>query len=111
TEAPAKLLNKVRALLRQAEDKAATKEEAEAFFAKATELIAKYGITLALLEAQDPTGPQTADKTFDVLGPYAERKAELLYHVGEALGCKGVSLGKIGKESVRIHLFGISSDL
>ncbi|GIH02910.1 hypothetical protein Rhe02_09770 [Rhizocola hellebori] len=111
TEPPAKMLSKVRALLAKAQDVAATKEEAEAFFAKATELIAKYGISRALLDAQQPTGPVAADRIFTVQGPYAERKAALLYHVGEALGGKGIRLGKGPGQTVRIHLFGIESDL
>lgn len=107
----AKMLGKVRALLAKAENEAATKEESEAYFAKAAELMAKYGITRALLDAQKSTGPQVANRVFNVQGPYAERKAELLYHVGEALGGKGIRLGKGAGQTVRIHLFGIDSDM
>jgi hypothetical protein len=108
---PAKMLNKVRALLAKAENDAATKEESELYFAKAAELMAKYGITRALLDAKRSNGLTVADRIFDVQGPYAERKAELLYHVGEALGGRGIRLGKGPGQTVRIHLFGIDSDL
>ena len=49
-------LAKIRKLLAQAEDPAATPEEASAFTAKAAELIAAYGIDAALLEDRAPQG-------------------------------------------------------
>ena len=54
------MLDKVRKLLAKAEDPACTPAEAEALTAKATELIAKYGIDQAVLAAQrpEPTAPQ-----------------------------------------------------
>ena len=48
------LLARVRKLLAKAEDPACTPAEAEAFTAKATELIAKYGVDQALLSLADP---------------------------------------------------------
>lgn len=109
--APDKMLAKIRALLALAENEAATKAEAETFMAKATELMAKYGISRALLDDAKPTPAIAADKIFTVEAPYAENKAQMLYHVAEALGCKGVHLGRGPNSTIRIHLFGMDSDL
>jgi hypothetical protein len=48
------VLARVRKLLAKAEDPC-TRAEAEAFTAKATELIAKYGVDRAMLAAQRPS--------------------------------------------------------
>jgi hypothetical protein len=48
------MLSKVRKLLAQAEDPACTPAEAAAFMAKATELIARYGVDRALLAVRAP---------------------------------------------------------
>ena len=48
-----KWLIRIRALLAQAEDPAATPAEAETFLAKATKLIAKLGIDTAMLAATE----------------------------------------------------------
>ena len=47
-------LARIRKLLAQAEDPAATAAEAEAFNAKAAELMARHGVDAALLAASDP---------------------------------------------------------
>ena len=111
---PEKMLGKIRALLAKAEDDAATKEESETFMAKATELMAKYGVTCALLAAAQPTATATAtaaDKIFTVEAPYADHKSLFLYHVANAMGCKGIHLGRGPNSTARIHLFGMDSDL
>ena len=109
---PEKMLGKIRALLAKAEDDAATKEESETFMAKATELMAKYGITRALLAAAQPAATTSAaDKIFTVEVPYADHKSLFLYYVAEAMGCKGIHLGRGPNSTVRIHLFGMDSDL
>ncbi|MFH8407243.1 DUF2786 domain-containing protein [Streptomyces sp. NPDC018019] len=106
---PPELLGKVRALLRKAEDQAATEEESRAFLAKATELMAKYGIEQAMLEALDrPAGP--VDKVVEVHPPYAKEARRLLSWIAGAMRCRSVYPG--GKANChRVHLFGFESDI
>jgi hypothetical protein len=106
---PPELLGKVRALLRKAEDQAATEEEARAFLAKATELMAKYGIEQAMLEDLDrPEGP--LDKVVEVHPPYAKEMRRLLSWIAEAMRCRSVYPG--GKANRhRVHLFGFEGDI
>jgi len=101
------LLERVRKLLAKAEDPACTPAEAEAFTAKATELIAKYGVDQALLprSAPDPVG----DRILTVDPPYARDKAALLAAVALALRCRVVHLDRRG--IARSHLFGHAADL
>jgi len=54
TEAPDRLLDRVRKLLTKAEDDGVTQAEAQALTAKAAQLMAKYGIDRALLAADRP---------------------------------------------------------
>lgn len=104
-----RILDKVRKLLAKAEDDACTTAEAEAFTAKATELIARYGIDEALLTAADPGRDNVGDRTIMVDAPYVRDKATLLSFVADALRCKVVFRGGIG--TGRVHLFGFSADL
>src|SRR5881227_1360522 len=81
------LLQKVRALLAKAE---ATpfEAEAEAFTAKAQELMARYRIDRAVLEAtgREP-GAEPARRQVTVDDPYADAKALLLARIATANGC------------------------
>ncbi|WP_370415346.1 DUF2786 domain-containing protein [Streptomyces fradiae] len=106
---PPELLGKVKALLRKAEDQAATEEEARAFLAKATELMAKYGIEQAMLDDLDaPAGP--LDKVVEVHPPYAKEMRRLLSWIAEVMRCRSVYPG--GKANrLRVHLFGFESDI
>jgi hypothetical protein len=101
------LLARVRKLLAKAEDPACTPAEAEAFTAKATELIAKYGVDQALLAAEkpDPVG----DRIVTIVPPYARDKAGLLAAVAMAMRCRVVHLERQG--TARSHLFGHAVDL
>jgi hypothetical protein len=103
------LLARVRKLLAKAEDPACTPAEAEAFTAKAAELIAKYGVDQALLTAGDPAADPVGDRVVAVEPPYARDKAGLLAAVGTALRCKVVHLDRRG--TTRTHLFGHAADL
>ncbi|SDY24523.1 Protein of unknown function [Micromonospora pattaloongensis] len=103
------ILAKVRKLLAKAEDPACTVAEAEAFTAKATELIAKYGVDRALLAARDPASDPVGDRLIDLLPPYALDKAGLLAGVATALRCRAVR--RRGPEGFTMHLFGHASDL
>ena len=84
------ILAKVRKLLALAEDPAATTHEAETYTAKATQLIADYGIDRALLAAADPTRDPIGDRVVVLDAPYAADKADLLATVATSLRCASV---------------------
>lgn len=109
TEAPDKMLARIRALLSKAQDPAATIAEAETYTAKATELMARYGIDRAMLAAADPTTDIPGDRIITVDAPYARDKQHLLSQIGLSLGCRTV-LKRRGSD-FSVHLFGYASDL
>lgn len=107
------VMRKVRALLAKAEDPASTAPEAEACTAKATALLASWGIDAALLAAGDPGSDPVGDRVVDVEPPYAPDKVDLLAGVALQLRCQVVvrrrrSDGSAGRA---VHLFGHRSDL
>ncbi|SBT50379.1 DUF2786 domain-containing protein [Micromonospora auratinigra] len=103
------MLSKVRKLLAQAEDPACTPAESAAFMAKATELIARYGVDRALLAARAPATDPVGDRVVDVVAPYARDKAGLLAAVAEPLRCRAVRRRE--GAGFAMHLFGFASDL
>nr|MDT0659905.1 DUF2786 domain-containing protein [Micromonospora sp. DSM 115978] len=103
------ILTKVRKLLAKAEDPACTEAEAAAFTAKATELIARYGVDRALLAAADPGVDPVGDRVVEVLPPYALDKSGLLAGVAGALRCRSVR--RRDGAGYLLHLFGFASDL
>ncbi|MEU5903691.1 DUF2786 domain-containing protein [Micromonospora sp. NPDC047467] len=103
------MLSKVRKLLAQAEDPACTPAESAAFTAKATELIARYGVDRALLAARDPTTDPVGDRVLDIVAPYARDKVGLLAAVAEPLRCRCVRRRQ--GNGFTLHLFGFASDL
>ena len=102
-------LVRVRKLLAKAEDPACTEAEAAAFTAKATELIAKYGVDRALLAATDPRLDPVGDRVVPLEAPYALDKAGLLAGVAVPLRCRVVR--RRDPDGVRMHLFGHAADL
>ena len=108
TEAPERLLDRVRKLLAQAEDESVTPAEAQAFTAKAAALMAKYGIDRALLAAERPETDQPADRIVDLDTPWAREKAHLLSGLASALRCQCILLGgSAGRQPgayLRLHL-------
>ncbi|MET8409444.1 DUF2786 domain-containing protein [Streptomyces sp. NPDC005195] len=107
---PADLLAKVKAILRMAEDPAATQAESEAFLQKATALMAKYGIEQAMLRGDDPTSEQPADRVMDIAPPWVGECKRLLSSIAYAMRCHPIYPG--GKaDKHRVHLFGYASDL
>lgn len=108
-------LRLIQALLAKAADDAATPAESETYVAKATELMAKYGIEQAHLNAAKPAGQRetVTSMSFDVEAPYALDKASLLHTIGEALGCKTIRLLGRGKKNgwQVVRVFGFPSDL
>jgi hypothetical protein len=107
------ILDKVRKLLAKAEDPACTPAEAEAFTAKAAELIAKYGVDSALLAAEDPATDRVGDLVIEVLAPYAVDKCTLLSGVAGAMRCECVRRqGWAGeRKTFSMHMFGHDTDL
>lgn len=103
----------IRGLLAKAE---ATEfaEEAEAFFAKASELIARYAIDDAMLwaDAEEDGRDAPAEIRLEVHAPYLAQKALLVDAVARAHGCRAVRLPAgpgAGKELVSV--VGFPADL
>jgi Protein of unknown function (DUF2786) len=110
TEAPERLLDRVRKLLAQAEDDSVTPAEAQAFTAKAAQLMAKYGIDRALIAAERPETDQPANRVLDIHNPWAREKAHLLSGLATALRCQCILLSG-SRPGSRVHLFGFASDI
>lgn len=110
-EADARLVT-IRNLLAKAE---ATQfpAEAEAFTAKASELIARYAIDEALLWSHRSSGDDVPEELRLVLHrPFTALKAVLVGAVAEVFGCQVVRLGAIGDErSETVSVVGFRSDL
>ena len=104
---PGGVLDKVRALLAKAES-TTFDAEAEAFTAKAQELMARHRIDRAVLDAsgkdrrEEPVG-----RRIGVDDPYADARATLLAAVSDANGCRAVWSKDMGFSTV----FGFVDDL
>jgi hypothetical protein len=109
SEAPDRLLDRVRKLLAKAEDESVTPPEAQALTAKAAELMAKYGIDRALLAAARPDTDAPSSRMVEIDNPWGRVKAHLLCGLGSALRCQCIMLTT--KEGLRIHVFGYASDI
>jgi hypothetical protein len=110
TEAPSKLLDRVRKLLAKAEAEGVTPPEAEALTAKAAELMARYGIDRARLGALHPDTDRPDSRIIDIDNPWAQVRAHLLAGIAGAMRCQCVLLST-SKPGARIHVFGYASDL
>lgn len=107
-----KLLDRVRKLLAKAEAEGCTEQEAEALTSKAAELMAKYGINQALLNATKPSADnKPTDRKVVVPSPYASMKGNLLYDLATAMGCRAIELSARSSNGVVIHVFGFRSDI
>ncbi|GGU77037.1 hypothetical protein GCM10010211_48680 [Streptomyces albospinus] len=104
------MLARIRALLAKAEDTAASAEEAKAYFAKAAELMAKYGIERAMLADSDPALDRPGDRVIVVEGNYANDRIYLLGYIADVLNCHGITKDK-SRGKAEVHLFGYESDL
>jgi hypothetical protein len=103
-------LDRIRALLAKAEDPAATPAEAEAFFAKAAELMAKYGVEQAMLADSDPNADRPGDRVITVEGSYSTDRLYLLGYLADALRCSTIKK-RTGRGRTEVHIFGYESDL
>jgi hypothetical protein len=107
------VLATVRKLLAKAEDPAATPAEAETYNAKASELMADYGIDRALLAVADPDSDVVGDRVVVTEAPYARDKATLLSGIAHEMRCRAVLRTRYpaGDKELSLHLFGYDSDL
>lgn len=103
-----KYLERVRFLLNKAESTDSS-EEAEALVAKATELMAKYSIDQALLDATRPVKDEPIIKKYTLRAPYARDKWTLMSRIGEALSCQVVRI-QAGQHQV-VQVFGYKTDI
>lgn len=100
-----RMLGRVRALLAKAES-TEFEEEAEAFTAKAQELIARHAIDEAMLHTVDDIGDPSVRRLL-LDDPYVEAKAMLVAEVAGANRCRAV----YGAGSGWVTLFGYDHDL
>jgi len=103
------MLDRIRKLLVQAEDDSVTDAEAEAFTAKAAELMARYGIDRAMLAAAQPETDQPASKIITIGNPWAAVHAHLLTGIASAMRCQCILPG--AATGARVHIFGYASDI
>jgi hypothetical protein len=107
-----KMLDRVRKLLAKAE-KAGTEHEAEAFTAKAQELILKYAIDEAMLQKKgEKQDERIVARTYTVNG-YAKAKLHLLRAVARGVGCDAAfySNDRGGWSTGRAEVIGWESDM
>ncbi len=109
TEAPDRLLDRVRKLLAKAEAEGVTVAEAQALTGKAAELMAKYGIDRALLAATRPETDKPGDRIVEIYNPWGRVQAHLLCGLAAALRCQCIILTT--DSGLRVHVFGYDSDL
>jgi hypothetical protein len=110
SDPPSALLDRVRKLLAKAEAAGVTPPEAEAFTAKAAELMARYGIDRARLAASRPDTDRPASRVIDIGNPWAQVRAHLLAGLAGAMRCQCVLL-PADRPGARVHVFGYASDL
>lgn len=101
-----RMLDRVRALLAKAES-TGFPEEAEAFTAKAQELMARHSIDYALLSAQAGSREEPTGRRVGIDNPYEAPKVLLLNAVAGANRCRSVWSKKFGFATV----FGYATDL
>lgn len=107
-----RMLERVRRLLAKAEG-ATTEAERDAYNSKAAELIARYGIEEALLDAGQATRAMPGDRVVGLDAPYARDKGSLLAAIAVPLGVRAVMRkGEPARPTaLSMHLFGMTSDL
>ena len=104
------LLRKVRGLLAKAEDPAATLAEAEAFSAKAEELMARHAIDAALIDAKATTREKPEARRIKIDGSYGQPKSSLWHAIADAHRCK-VIRHHLGRKTTAVTVVGYPSDL
>lgn len=100
-------LARVRALLAKAEG-TDNPDEAAAYTAKATTLMARHGIDAALAAKTEPATDQRIDKVMTFRAPQAKAQG---YLYAKVLGAMRVRVILKGGEYKTLHVFGFKSDL
>ncbi|HEX3782786.1 MAG TPA: DUF2786 domain-containing protein [Pseudonocardiaceae bacterium] len=90
-----KILTRVRGLLAKAES-TQFPEEAEAFSAKAQELMNRHAFERALLDADEHAPQSASSRRVWLDAPYVGAKAQLVHVVAEANRCRAVVYEKLG---------------
>jgi hypothetical protein len=117
TTAPAKgKVDQVRKLLAQAESFGVTAPEAEAFTARAAELMARYGIDKLRLDLAAPVPVTPGFKITPIVPPFHHQKKDMLSRTGNAMRLHPVIhriAGERGKyrESFEVELLGAATDI
>jgi hypothetical protein len=93
------MLNRVRALLAQAES-TNFDAEAEAFTAKAQELMTRHAIDLAMVSASAPRAERPDTIRIPIDDPYVDAKSLLLQFVAESSRCRAVFHPRFAMSSV-----------
>lgn len=103
-------LDTIRKLLAKAE-RAATPQEAEAFSAKAQELMLRYAIDEAMLGTKQQSTDKIGFRQI-VVRFYPRPKVSLLSGIAKAFGAKAIYMpGKGNSSSLTVEIFGWESDL
>ncbi|MGW1836949.1 DUF2786 domain-containing protein [Streptomyces sp. NPDC002067] len=109
------MLAKVRAILAKAEDPAASPEESQAYFAKAADLMSKYGIERAMIAESLPETDKPTKRVVIESGSYLLDRVNLLMSVVEALGGQSVRWRvydwRSGKYGQKVEMHGYESVL
>lgn len=102
----------IRALLAKAEATTFV-AEAEAFTAKASELMARYALDEAMVWADAPgDGGVPTEIRLVVHRPFTAQKAVLVNAVATAYGCQALRLGRFGDDGAEhVSVIGFASDL
>lgn len=100
----------IRSLLAKAESTPYS-EEAEAFTAKATELMARYAIDAALLWADGTSTSTPGLIHIDLTRPFTPNKAILVTQIATAFGCEAVRLERLDPGGERVAVVGFPEDL
>lgn len=108
--APENILRRVRALLARAEHENTPEPEREASQKLAFELLEKYSIDQAMLDAAGPKQEKIIKRMFDLSEGYRHEKAMLLYHIGTVYDMKGVMHGGM-RAPHSLTLLGYESDM
>jgi hypothetical protein len=108
TDLDSRVLDRVRALLAKAESTSFA-EEADAFTAKAHQLMDRHAIDRAMLAShgRGHSGPGATSRRVSVEQPYASAKASLLGAVARASRCQAVWV----KQAGFVDVFGYPDDL
>jgi hypothetical protein len=112
---PTKYAERIAALLAKAQDPAATPAEAESYTAKAEELMVRWGISDAMVNAkrEGEKAEKVIEERFTVAGLNSLALVELAFSVGRGLGTVRILKARDGsqREAQRIYVIGHESDV